>query len=49
METETISSRNAVQLMLEEVFNAGLCKTNGETHASNATAAQSDFILGWDC
>ncbi|KAL4250177.1 prenylcysteine oxidase family protein [Abortiporus biennis] len=48
METETISSRNVVDLLLEELFDSGICKK-----ATNATEVPErrgeEFVYGWDC
>jgi len=49
METETISSRNAVQLLLEEVYNSSLCKMASESDAANKTTTNENFVYGWDC
>ncbi|KAK7689579.1 hypothetical protein QCA50_007371 [Cerrena zonata] len=47
METETISARNVVQLLLSETYNAGICKhTEGE---EGPQEQKEDFIYGWDC
>ncbi|KAL0950719.1 hypothetical protein HGRIS_007495 [Hohenbuehelia grisea] len=44
METETIASRNVVQLMLADDFSSSIC-------GPGATPPVSDdkFVLGWDC
>lgn len=53
METETIASRNVVDLLLTESFGTGLCgpaasPVEGEEQAE--TKAESpDFVVGWDC
>ncbi|KAI8973130.1 Prenylcysteine lyase-domain-containing protein [Trametes punicea] len=52
METETIASRNVVDLLLKEQFNAGLCKlsyTPGAQVAGAANSTNEDFVYGWDC
>lgn len=59
METETISSRNVVDLMLNEEFNASICgrriaaseNDDQETVATPPTqeSDQKDFVFGWDC
>lgn len=43
METETIASRNVVSLLLDEVFNASICKVDPET------VTDEDYVYGWDC
>jgi len=46
METETVSSRNIVDLMLKNEFNlAGICPQN----PPNSLAGTEGFVLGWDC
>ena len=52
METETISSRNVVDLMLDEAFGTGICgppksveEDLGRTDAGNL----DKFVYGWDC
>jgi prenylcysteine oxidase/farnesylcysteine lyase len=54
METETIASRNVVDLLLNEEFNSGVC--GSRISASEATqyhptqeASFKDFVIGWDC
>jgi prenylcysteine oxidase / farnesylcysteine lyase len=49
METETISSRNVVDLLLNEEFGTGICgaRINGST--SEKAGEDEDFVLGWDC
>lgn len=53
METETIASRNVVDLLLQEQFNASICKPSADTDpAEDAPAPKAepaDFVLGWDC
>lgn len=55
METETIASRNVVDLLLHEEFGSGICGpliSGTDTSArENATrlSESSDFVLGWDC
>jgi prenylcysteine oxidase/farnesylcysteine lyase len=55
METETIASRNIVDLLLNEEFNAGICGSRiAASHSENYTiqaAAPNDknFVIGWDC
>ncbi|KAF9458739.1 Prenylcysteine lyase-domain-containing protein [Collybia nuda] len=56
METETISSRNVVDLLLSEEFNASICDSRTPTPESaddpivhTATPNDKDFVIGWDC
>ncbi|KAI0084957.1 FAD/NAD(P)-binding domain-containing protein [Irpex rosettiformis] len=46
METETISSRNVVELLLQEGYNASICKPTA--NATN-TDENEDFVYGFDC
>ncbi|KAI0271577.1 FAD/NAD-P-binding domain-containing protein [Gloeopeniophorella convolvens] len=43
METETIASRNIVDALLHEKFNASICPP------SDSDDIPSDFVYGWDC
>ncbi|KAG2129757.1 FAD/NAD(P)-binding domain-containing protein [Suillus clintonianus] len=50
METETIASRNIVDLLLHEEFGTGICGSLlSETENATQIAAPADFVLGWDC
>ncbi|KAF8557352.1 FAD/NAD(P)-binding domain-containing protein [Imleria badia] len=53
METETIASRNVVDLLLHEEFGSGICGSSisGSETGENVTRASesSGFVLGWDC
>ncbi|KAJ6604259.1 Prenylcysteine lyase-domain-containing protein [Mycena vulgaris] len=44
METETLASRNIVDMLLKEIFESGIC---GPHAPSNETTA--DYVYGWDC
>jgi hypothetical protein len=46
METETISSRNIVDLLLREKFNSSICPLDEGERVNEATAG---FVYGWDC
>jgi len=46
METETISSRNIVDLLLREKFNSSICPLDKENRVNGTPAG---FIYGWDC
>ncbi|KAI0073842.1 hypothetical protein K474DRAFT_1666124 [Panus rudis PR-1116 ss-1] len=48
METETISSRNAVQLFFQDTFNLPICNYNSSTQPTEASWRETD-VLGWDC
>jgi len=47
METETIASRNVVDLLLNEAFGTGICPS--KELEGNASEVPADFVLGWDC
>ena len=49
METETLSGRNVVELLLQEQFNAGLCKTQLVEGDEPVQEKGEDFVYGWDC
>ena len=55
METETIASRNVVDLLLDEEFGSSICGSlisDSETsvHENVTRVSESgDFVLGWDC
>ena len=50
METETIASRNVVELLMREQFDAGLCKPSVTEAGEPATERRNeDFVYGWDC
>ncbi|KAJ7785934.1 Prenylcysteine lyase-domain-containing protein [Mycena metata] len=46
METETLASRNIVDLLLNEKFNSGICGPQGTPR--NDTKKE-DYVYGWDC
>ncbi|KAJ7042618.1 Prenylcysteine lyase-domain-containing protein [Mycena alexandri] len=46
METETLASRNIVDLLLNEKFNSGICGPKGTPR--NDTEKE-DYVYGWDC
>lgn len=55
METETIASRNVVDLLLHEEFGSGICgslisgsETGGRDNSTHVST-NDDFVLGWDC
>ena len=60
METETISSRNIVDLLFREEFNSGICGTSAipledsefasqDAFKSEEAVNKKSFVLGWDC
>jgi hypothetical protein len=52
METETIASRNVVELLLGDVFDLpGLCPATEEceTEPCAEKSTVPTFIYGWDC
>lgn len=50
METETISSRNVVELLLQEEYQASICKTIVDPNANMTTIEEpEDFVYGFDC
>jgi prenylcysteine oxidase/farnesylcysteine lyase len=61
METETVASRNVVDLLLKEEFNSSICPPStaaapdGESVQTKLdttmppTKVSEDFVLGFDC
>jgi prenylcysteine oxidase / farnesylcysteine lyase len=55
METETISARNVVDLLLAEKFGAGICSPPSGFDVENTTETDAtprhakEFVYGWDC
>jgi len=59
METETVSSRNVVDLLLREEFNSAICPPSTTPDGDSAqntllatngqSKAPEDFVLGFDC
>ncbi|KAH8079076.1 FAD/NAD(P)-binding domain-containing protein [Cristinia sonorae] len=54
METETIASRNVVSLLLDDLYNAAICKPAAEDVESTMTTIKTskpdeEFVYGWDC
>jgi len=60
METETVSSRNVVDLMLNDEFSASICgrsiaaaESEGDQSVKNLPTVSEDsakdFVFGWDC
>jgi len=46
METETIASRNVVDLLMREKFNSTICPLVEEKREASVHA---EFVYGWDC
>jgi prenylcysteine oxidase/farnesylcysteine lyase len=58
METETIASRNVVDLLLNEEFGSGICgsriSASEKKHSFLREAIfnskmEENFVVGWDC
>lgn len=57
METETVSSRNVVDLLLNDEFDASICgqrisaseSDHQATDKTPPTTKSPDFVYGWDC
>lgn len=52
METETLASRNVVDWLLKEEYDAAICppKTSDEEGGAPAQEkAKGPFVYGWDC
>lgn len=49
METETLSSRNIVDLLLDDLFNASICGPQITDLTNITTADKNDYVYGWDC
>ncbi|EKM53071.1 uncharacterized protein PHACADRAFT_259228 [Phanerochaete carnosa HHB-10118-sp] len=45
METETIAARNVVELLMQEEFDASICKSDDTGPKNDNTT----FVYGWDC
>ena len=48
METETLSSRNIIDLLLREKFNSSICPFD-EKKMVNGPGTSAEFVYGWDC
>jgi prenylcysteine oxidase/farnesylcysteine lyase len=50
MEMEIISSRNIVDLLLNEGFGSSICgpRISG-TEEGTASLVEENFVFGWDC
>jgi prenylcysteine oxidase / farnesylcysteine lyase len=50
METETISSRNVVELLMQEEYGASICKpAENSTTVEKSKEENNDFVYGFDC
>lgn len=49
METETLSSRNIVDLLLDDLFNASICGPQITDLTNITTSDKNDYVYGWDC
>ena len=59
METQTLSSRNVVDLLLQDEFNSGICRESMPPSSeedlqkvlltSNFSKPTEDFVYGFDC
>jgi prenylcysteine oxidase/farnesylcysteine lyase len=49
MDTQTIASRNVVDLLLNEEFGSGICGSRLDAPESTKGRRDADFVLGWDC
>ncbi|KAF8504494.1 FAD/NAD(P)-binding domain-containing protein [Russula emetica] len=47
METETIASRNVVDLLMREKFNSSICPLDEEKR--EGASVHAGFVYGWDC
>ncbi|KAF5384742.1 hypothetical protein D9757_006250 [Collybiopsis confluens] len=49
METETVASRNVVDLLLNDEFQSSICGQRISASTKDAVSPEDDFVLGWDC
>jgi prenylcysteine oxidase/farnesylcysteine lyase len=54
METETVASRNVIDLLLNEEFQTSVCRARILGSEKNTTVPltlenEQDFVYGWDC
>lgn len=49
METETIASRNVVDLLLHDEYSAGVCPAAAVDEDTSAEVHDNKFVFGWDC
>jgi len=47
MDTETLASRNIVDLLMREKFNSSICPLDEEKREEASVPA--GFVYGWDC
>jgi prenylcysteine oxidase / farnesylcysteine lyase len=49
METETLASRNVVDLLMREKFNSSICPLDEEKREGEGASVHAEFVYGWDC
>lgn len=49
METETLASRNVVDLLLNDEFGSSICGQRISATTKEAAVSDEEFVLGWDC
>lgn len=50
METETIASRNVVELLLQDVFKSSICPAQSPAEDDGVVPRlKEDFVQGFDC
>ena len=49
METQTLASRNVVDLLLNDEFGTGICGPRLPDVEAKKGEKLEDFVLGWDC
>ncbi|KAJ3801137.1 Prenylcysteine lyase-domain-containing protein [Lentinula aff. detonsa] len=49
METETLASRNVVDLMLNEEFSSSICGRRISGSTEDISPTDDNFVFGWDC
>jgi prenylcysteine oxidase/farnesylcysteine lyase len=49
METETVSSRNVVDLLLKDVFDSSICGHHISNARNSTMEDENDYVYGWDC
>ena len=50
METETVAARNVVDLLLDDLFQSGICGPKNSTSETEVPRVfGDDFVYGWDC
>ncbi|KAJ3826223.1 Prenylcysteine lyase-domain-containing protein [Lentinula raphanica] len=49
METETLASRNVVDLLLNEEFSSSICGPRISASTKETAPVDANFVFGWDC